>query len=359
MNAGGAETFLMKIYRAIDRKKYQFDFCINLKDKGFYDDEIESLGGRIYHIPSKSESLSRFKKELSRIVIDNKYKYVLRITANAAGLLDLKIAKEAGALVCIARSSNSNTEGGIKSKVAHKIGQLLYLHYVDIKIAPSILAGEYTFGKKAVASGKVTILHNALATEIYKYNEKDRVRIRKELGVDDKELIVGHIGRFMEQKNHAKLIEIFTEIQKARPNSLLLLIGGNGNLEAKIRELVHVYGLDHNVIFMGIRSDVSSLLSAIDVFVMPSLYEGMPNTVIEAQATGLPCVISSTITKEADITGLVKYCSLDATPKQWADIVISSVQNERRDTTVDFIEKGYNIEFVVKFFCEIVFGEKK
>ena len=148
MNAGGAETFLMKLYRNIDRDKYQLDFCLNNKDKNFYEDEIANYGGRIYRIPSKSESLKEFKQQLTETVKNNNYKYVLRITANAAGLLDLKVAKKAGAQVCIARSSNSNADGGIKARILHRIGQLLYLRYVDKKIAPSDLAAIYTFGKK-------------------------------------------------------------------------------------------------------------------------------------------------------------------------------------------------------------------
>ena len=139
MNAGGAETFLMKLYRAIDKKKYQFDFCVCVKEKCFYEDEIRSLGGKMYRIPSKSESLKEFEHSLSELINREKYKYVLRITANAAGLLDLKVAKKAGVEVCIARSSNSNAEGGIRTRIIHQVSKVLFLKYVDKKIAPSDL----------------------------------------------------------------------------------------------------------------------------------------------------------------------------------------------------------------------------
>lgn len=148
MNAGGAETFLMKLYRQLDKTKYQMDFCINVFDKCFYEEEILALGGKIYRIPPKSVSRVAFKKQLYDIVKANHYNYVLRVTSNAFGFMDLKIAHRAGANVCAARSSNSSDGEGLKAKVAHKLGRLLYSKYVNVKIAPSDLAAKYTFGKK-------------------------------------------------------------------------------------------------------------------------------------------------------------------------------------------------------------------
>ena len=166
MNAGGAETFLMKIYRQLDKTKYQMDFCINVPNKCFYEDEIISLGGKIYRIPSKSESFQLYKKKLFEVVNSNGYKYVLRIASNGASFIDLKIAKKAGASVCAVRSSNSSDGKGLKVKIAHRLGRVLYGKYVDVRIAPSDLAAIYTFGERAYKNGEVNILHNALDLDL-------------------------------------------------------------------------------------------------------------------------------------------------------------------------------------------------
>ena len=354
MNTGGAETFLMKIYRNLDRTKYQMDFCVNVKEKGFYDDEIKRLGGRIFVIPSKSENIKKFKSELAEIIRSHQYANVFRITSNAMGFLDLKIAKDSGAKRCIARSSNSSDGAGIKVLLVHKLGQLLYERYVDVKIAPSDLAAEYTFGKKALKHKEVTILHNAVDLEQYSYGESNRTKFRDELGISEKTMLIGHVGRFSMQKNHEFLIDIYQKICQYVPDSRLILVG-NGELQEEVRKKVNGLNLSEKVIFLGVRADISSILSGMDVFAFPSFYEGMPNTVIEAQATGLPCVIADTITKEANITGLVKYISLQESVNEWAKAVIDSVSPHRKDTKEMFIQNGYDINTVTKQFETLIF----
>lgn len=355
MNAGGAETFLMKIYRQIDRTKYQMDFCINMSEKCFYEDEILSLGGKIYRIPAKSASLKEFEKQLYNVVNANGYKYVLRVTSSAFGFMDLKIAHKAGAKICAARSSNSSDGGSLKSKVAHRLGRILYGKYVNVKIAPSDLAAVYTFGKKAYESGAVNILHNAIDIDRYGFNADMRCRIRSEFGLSDDTTIVGHVGRFMIQKNHAFLLEVFFEYLKINRKSILMLVGG-GELESAIKQKASELGISDKIIFTGVRPDVPALLSAMDVFVFPSLYEGMPNTVIEAQATGLPCLIADTITHEADITGLVHYLPLGDAGK-WADC-IEKLPREARVTPIrQFKDNCYDIESVTEQFVKLIFGE--
>ena len=315
LNAGGAETFLMKVYRSLDRCRYQMDFCVANPDVGVYEDEIESMGGKIYKIPYKSEGYKKFKDALYTVVKEGGYEKVLRITSNAAGFMDLKIAKEAGATRCIARSSNSSDGDGLKNKLINDVSRLLYMKYVDIMVAPSDLAAIYTFGKKAVDTGKVRKLNNAVDLNAFHYSSEGRERIREEFGLGNG-LVIGHVGRFMQQKNHKVLIGVFAEIRKLKDAKLLLV--GKGELEQAVRGQVNDLGLTNDVIFTGTRKDVPDLLSAMDVMVFPSLYEGMPNTVIEAQATGLPCLISDSITKEADITGLVVYKSLTDSHNAWA-----------------------------------------
>lgn len=355
MNAGGAETFLMKVYRNIDKEHYQMDFCINVKEKCFYEDEILSMGGKIYRIPSKSENLKEFKKQLTEIIKSNGYDNVLRITSSAMGFMDLKIAKKAGAKVCCARSSNASDGDSLKSKVMHRVGRALYNKYVDVKVAPSDLAARYTFTDKAYESGKVDIIHNGVDLDIFKFYPEERAKIRTELGIDEGIRVVGHVGRFDEQKNHTFLIDIFAKMLE-KDKDLKLLLVGKGKLQNQVRAKANELGIDGKIIFAGVRSDVPHLLSAMDVFVFPSFYEGMPNTVIEAQATGLPCIIADTITREADITGIVKYMPL-GNAENWAEEALAAIDPQRADTKESFVKNKYDIQSVADEFVRIMFAD--
>jgi glycosyltransferase involved in cell wall biosynthesis len=224
-----------------------------------------------------------------------------------------------------------------------------------VKIAPSDLAAEYTFGKKAVIRGLVHPLHNAIDLDIYRFSQEARESIRQEFHLEDK-LIVGHIGRFNHQKNHMFLLEIFKELSMLQDNAVLMLVG-KGELEQQIRAKAVALGIADKIIFTGVRSDVPRLLSAMDVFVFPSFYEGMPNTVIEAQAIGLPCIIADTITKEANITSLVQYLPLSLPPAVWAKKAMDASSNCRKDTRQEFINHKYDIQSAAQAFIHLCFGE--
>ncbi len=349
MNVGGAETFLMKIYRTLDKTKYQMDFCLASSFKSFYEDEIISYGGRVVHIKSKSENIKSFKNSLFEIVKNNSYKYVLKITANSMGMMDLKICKKAGAEWCSVRSSNSSDQGGFKIKLMNFIGKS-YLKYVDVLIAPSSLAAKYTFGKNK----QYHLLHNGIDFSQFKYDERQRDKIRKEYGIGSDQFLIGHVGRFDNQKNHSFLINVFNKYHLTYPNSKLMLIGFGQNMD-ECQEQVKNLNLENDVLFCGQQSNVSPFLSAMDLFVLPSLYEGMPNTMIEAQANGLYCLASNTITTEANITGLCKYIPLNV-----SDWVISFNNYKKRDKTDIgniFKNAGYLIDDVSREFIKLVFKE--
>lgn len=356
MNSGGAETFLMKIYRRLDKTKYQMDFCINIEDKCFYQDEIESLGGRIYYIPPKSKCLKKFKRNLFQIIQCNNYKYVLRIASNAMSFLDIKIAKKAGAKICAVRSSNSSDGKSLYVKILHAIGKLLYKKYIDVKLAPSKVAGMYTFGKKSFFNGEVKIIPNALDLNDYKYRIEGRKSIRQEFNIKEDTVVIGHVGRFQLQKNHELLLKIFNDYHKNNQNSVLMLVG-NGTLENHIKNLANVMGISNALIFTGVRSDIPELLSAMDYFVFPSLYEGMPNSVIEAQAAGLPCIISDSITTEVKLTELVKFNSLEKSTKSWIRAINSYGKNiDRAKYTNELKNAGYDISTSVNLFVKYIFN---
>ena len=268
----------------------------------------------------------------------------------------MKVAKKAGVKRCCVRSSNSSDGGSMLSVIAHRMGRLLYDKYVDVKIAPSDLAAKYTFGKKAYDSHEVNILHNAVDTSIFQYKESYRSKIRNELDIEKDAVVIGHVGRFYEQKNHIFLIKIFEEICKINKDALLLLVG-DGPLEGSVREMIENRHLENRVIFLGVRSDIDQILSAMDVFVLPSLYEGMPNVVIEAQATGLPVILSDTITQEVNITGLVDFCSLSEVESVWAKKVLSKIGIKRESREQQFIKEQYDIQSVADQFIKIIFGD--
>lgn len=354
MNAGGAETFLMKVYRTLDTTKYQMDFAVAIKDKGYYDDEILERGGRIYHITPKSEGMVDNFISIKKLVSEEHYDCVLRTSQHSLSALELYASKLGGASERAFRSSNSNTVTGSKKEfLLHKICLFMPRMFANTRLAPSSEAADYMFGKRSVQRGLATLVHNGIDLNAYCYDQKARISCRRGFELENN-LVIGHIGRFNQQKNHRFLLEIFKRIKDARHDSVLLLVG-TGELETQIREQASELGIKDSVIFTGVRSDVPKLLSAMDVFVFPSFYEGMPNTVIEAQATGLPCVIADTITREADITGLVQYLPLSDSADKWAEAAIAAAQTERTDTKEAFLKNGYDIESVAKQFCELVF----
>jgi glycosyltransferase involved in cell wall biosynthesis len=350
MNTGGAETFLMKIYRSLDLDNFQMDFCVN-SDNNFYEDEIKSLGGNIYKIPLKSRHPFKSFNAIRNLVRKKGYKCILRVNEHSLSTIDLMAAKLGGAEVLAMRSSNAGSDGLI-SIILHKTFRFLTDIVPTVRMAPSELAAKYTFGKNSIKNNKVVILKNGLDIEKFKYSDEDRKNYRDELNIDDK-FVVGHIGRFNHQKNHEFLIDIFNEIQKKKNNAVLILVG-TGELESTIRNKVNQLRLSDKCLFLGSRNDVNELLNAFDVLVFPSFYEGMPNTIIEAQTNGVPCLISDTITKEAKITKIVQYMSLKESPSAWADkaILMSCSTSERMEMADIMRKNGYMITDVVKVFLE-------
>lgn len=351
MNAGGAETFLMKIYRELDKSQYQMDFCVNARDNK-YADEIEAMGGNIYYVPTKSDSIIKSFNAIKTIVKERNYRYVIRVNEHSLSVIDLIAAKVGGANVVAMRSSNSASETK-KLAVLHKLFQFLPKTVPNVKMAPSRLAAYYTFGRKQVENGEVSILKNGLDIAKFKYSEKKRHMIRKEFCVESK-FVIGHVGRFNTQKNHSFLLDIFKEIKAKNSNAVLLLVG-DGILENEIKDKARNLGIERDCIFTGVRNDVNMLLCAMDVFLFPSLYEGMPNTVIEAQVTGLPCIVSNTITDECNITNLVEFVSLEDDAAKWASKVVCKHNNDRASAAKLMEVNGYEIKQVAKEFCQMIF----
>ena len=208
----------------------------------------------------------------------------------------------------------------------------------------SELAGRWLFGNKEYDKGNVYLLNNAIEIEKFKYNEEVRKAKRKELGIEEDTLIIGHLGRFVAQKNHHFLIDIFAEFYKKNQNSILLL-AGQGPLKEEIEEKVKNLGLDKNVRFLGQRNDANELYQALDVFVLPSIYEGLPVVGVEAQASGLLCVLSSDMTKETKVLKTTEFLTLDVGAEKWANTIIQNFEKfERKDTTEEITKNNFNIK---------------
>lgn len=347
---GGAETFLMNIYRRIDRDQFQFDFiiCEKVSDNS-YASEIEKLGGRIYCIPSKKENIFKNLYCIYTIVKENNYKIVWRHTYNMFKALDLVVAKIAGADVTILHAHSTNAK-----KIESKLGKVLrpFINpFITTRFACGNLAGDFLFGKKTYK-----IVSNGIVSDGFLYNEDIRKEYRKQFSVDNK-FVVGHIGRFTKAKNHEFLIEIFKRILEHDKEAYLILIG-TGELEDSVKQKANLLGISENVLFLETRNDVGAIMQAMDVFLMPSLWEGIPVTLVEAQAADLPCVISDTIDPSVKFTENIVFESLDENAEKWAETVIAQKREVRRNRAEDVVKAGYDINEVVteieKYFKKII-----
>ncbi len=347
MNRGGLETMLMNYYRQLDRTRIQFDFIVHRKEEGHYDKQIENLGGRIFRMPSiKPGNYRTYFKKLDEFFYNHKEYKVVHSHINENSSFVLKAAKKAGVPGRIAHSHLSDL--GMDLKLPFRLYARSKMKNVPTDyFACSTNAGKWLFGQEILNNNRLTVLHNAVNAEEFRFNPESRKHVRKRLGIRDDEFVIGHIGRFNKQKNHDFLIDIFESVRELRPESKLLLIG-EGNLRPGIERKVMERNLDSNVCFLGIRSDIPQLLQAMDLFLFPSLFEGLPVVLIEAQASGLTCVVSETITKESDVTGRVEFKSLKASSVDWAKSILKD-DKVHVDTTRQLKKSGYDTTTMVNW----------
>ncbi|WP_096435066.1 glycosyltransferase family 1 protein [Alteribacter populi] len=341
MNRGGAETLLMNLYRNVDRSKVQFDF-LTCK-KGVFDDEIIQLGGIIHRIPYISESGHfGFKKALQRFFESHsEYRIVHSHLDKMSGIV-LNTAKESNIPIRIAHSHNTNSEG----KTAAKLYKWYIGNYI-LKSATHLLACSNAAAKWLFKNeiGRVQVLKNGIESDNFTYSQDQRKKIRGELELKKDDFVIGHVGRFNHQKNHDFLIDVFAQINQAIPQSKLILVG-DGQLREKMEKKILKLNLNKQVFVIGVRSDISQLLQGFDLFMFPSLHEGLPVTLIEAQAAGLPCVVSDVITKEVDMeVNLVEFVSI-TNKAQWIDKVIEIAEGPLRrvEAKSNLSKKGYDIK---------------
>lgn len=314
---GGVESVVMNYYRHIDRTKIQFDFICDEDSTNIPYEEIDKLGGKVILIPPYQKVI-KYHKELKRVFKEGNYR-IVHSHINTLSVFSLFAAKCAGVPVRIAHSHSTTNKKEKKKNLMKQILRPFSKMFATNYMCCSELAGRWLFGNKEYDKGNVYLLNNAIDLDKFKYDEKIRENKRKELNIDDDTLVIGHVGRFVEQKNHRFLIDIFNEVHKQNNNSILLL-AGQGPLMEEMKEKVRNLGLEKNVKFLGQRDDISELYQAFDIFCLPSLYEGLPVVGVEAQATGNLCVFSNEMTKETKVLKTTEFLSLDQSTKKWKKI---------------------------------------
>lgn len=337
---GGVESVVMNYYRYIDKSKIQFDFICDSDSTNIPYEEIEKLGGSVILVPPY-QHIFKYDRELSKVFKENNYK-IVHSHINTLSIFPLRIAKKCGIPVRIAHSHSTTNKKEWKKNLIKQILRPFSKIYATDYFACSELAGRWLFGNKEFDKGNVYILNNAIDVEKFRYNENTRKKVRKELNIADDTFVIGHIGRFVAQKNHTFLIDIFNEIHKERPNSILLLVG-QGPLKEMIKEKVKKLGLNDSVIFLGQRKDANRLYQAMDVFVLPSLYEGLPVVGIEAQASSLACIFSDSMTKETKVLENSQFISLNDSLDTWKEYILKASQASKKNTLEFMKKKGYDI----------------
>ena len=336
---GGVESYIMSYYNSIDRASVSIDFAAHRADEPSYKAYIEQTGGKVYIIPEKElKNPVSMAKKLEAFFKEHSDYDVVHCKMPNGGFYYLRAAKKAGVPVRILHAHQTKYADkwlhSLRNYPLIKLGKL----YANERCACSEAAGAFLFGKD------FHVIKNALACEKFFFTDEERARRRREMGLDGR-LVVCNVGRFCNQKNQLFLLDIFKSLLEKRQGALLLLVGDGEqrtDVEAKAEQL----GIKESVILAGVQTDSPAYLMVSDVMAMPSLYEGLPIVGLEAQASGLPCVVSDTVTPELNITGNVTFRSLRTDPAKWADVIIESASRERmpqEEILQKMRQSGYDI----------------
>ena len=336
LEMGGSQALVMNLYRHMDREQIQFDFVLDHPDRDDYAAEVKALGGRIYTMPGFHGNVGEVRRAWDTFFTEHPEYKVLHSHVRSYASLYLPVAKKHGVKTTIHSHSTSNGSG-LSALV--KLGlQYPLRHQADVLMSCTREAGIWLFGETACRSERFFLLPNAVDVEKFRYNEAIRREYRQTLGIEDK-LVVGHVGRFHEAKNHDFLLESFAGLHEQKPDSVLLLVG-DGELRGEIERKIAELGIQGSVILTGNRNDVAELMQALDLLAFPSKWEGLPVTVVEAQAAGLPCLISDRITGDVDLSPLVRRLPIDSA-KVWAKAMAEPAA--RQDVRKNIAAAGFEI----------------
>lgn len=351
LSQAGIESFLMNVYRRIDREKVQFDFLVLRNENEFFDEEVKELGGVKYWVHSdKKNTLLRIldeSRQIEKFLKKNPYDVVHIHYTTPLRAPYLHAALVSGTSCRIYHSHSAYVSG--KSKIKY----LIY-SYMRGRIqkwgthffACSHAASKWMYPTDLLAKGQDTVIPPGLEIDKFKYNSQLREKIREELGIGD-EFVIIHTGRFTEQKNQSFLVHLFSELKKTEPNSKLLL-SGVGPMQEEVKELAKALGVGEEVIFLDVKPEIFPYLDAADVYVMPSLYEGLPLAAVEAQCSGLPCIMSNLITEEVALTENVDFLSLGDSSEIWISTILKYKDHIRKDESETIKKCGYDIDDIAK-----------
>lgn len=367
MDRGGIETMIMNLYRNIDRNKVQFDFLAHYGREAVYNDEIRKMGGKIYEMPAlKDENhvyywrFLTYRKALKKFFKEHKEFNIVHGHMTNTASIYMPIAKKQGVACLIAHSHSTFGKAGLLGIVTNILQRPIYKYATDW-FACSKAAANWFYPEEQVKAGRVTVLANAVDAEKFRFNPETRERMRKEFNVENK-LVIGCVARFRHEKNQAFLIDVLQELLKRNPNAVLLF-AGDGPEEDVVKSKAKKAGIQDKVIFLGMRTDIPDVLQAMDVFTLPSLFEGLPVTGIEAQASGLNCVVSTGVTQEMNALDMVEFLSLDEPIDVWCDAIIRAGKSERKDTYNQIKEAGYDIHttapWLQQFYLERHFSKER
>ncbi len=352
LDNGGSQAMILNIYRKIDREKIQFDFIVDHPDELYFADEVIALGGKIHIMPTFTGfNLPEILRAWNNFFISNPEYKIIHAHVRSYASIFLSIAKKHG-LVTISHSHNTSSGKGFKAAVKNFL-QIRLRYVADYMMSCSYQAGVWLFGKRAADSKRHFVVNNAVDVSKYVYSKARSDEQREKWRIPMDAFVVGHVGRFSEVKNHSFIIDVFAEVLKKEPNAFLLLVGDGETLEQTKQKASELCVID-KVVFTGQSKDVAELLSAMDVLVFPSLYEGLPVTLIEAQGTDLPCVVSDAVDEKSNIGGDFVRLSLEDSAEKWAIAVINAKKEQRCDKTELIVKNGYDIsqtsEWIEEFY---------
>lgn len=351
LNRGGAETMVMNFYKAMDRNEIQFDFITHDQEKMDYKDEIEKMGGKVFVFPKfKGYNIVTYRNTWKSFLKNHPEYKILHSHLRSYASIYFPIAKEYG-LKTIIHSHSTSNGNGFKSIVKYLLQKPL-AKQADYLFACSKEAGEWLYGSDRINDDNYYLVKNSIDVSKYIYNKKIRENYRNDLNLDNK-LVLGHVGRLSKPKNHIFLLKVFKKILEKNSNVILLIIG-DGDLKEEINNKIKELDLEDKVYMLGSREDVEYILQAIDIFLFPSFWEGLPVSVIEAQASGLPCILSNTITDEVKLLDNLEYLPIDKGEDLWADTVLNMDKTRIKNGPEIVSSKGFDIvktsKWLLKFY---------